>query len=141
MLFHVIWQEIFQRLEAAGQSSAARALQRQYFVSKRTDAAESAWDAPWRSGPDRIMPGTDAGSALQEAWHGHVFGPAFVGVSRKDPWTVAKVLQDAIVTPLVRQLCGMQKEGKQYQDWPGIGQFVDPLVFEVRGPLGLRRGN
>ena len=62
MLFHVAWTSIFQRLDAEGQSAAKRALQQQYFTKQQAPAnsRESIWDAPWRSGPDRIMPGTDA---------------------------------------------------------------------------------
>ena len=136
MLFHVILQAIFCRIEEGGQTSAARALQRQYFTLVSADYAERLWDAPWKSGPDRIMPGTDAGSAPQQSWHRHVLKPAFAGAHAKDPWTVAQVQQDSIVSPLQRRLRGMQEEGRQFQDRPGVGQFLDPSLLEGRRSAG-----
>ena len=56
--------------------------------------------------------------------------PALVGVSSKDPWAVAKVLQDCVVAPLLRRLRGMRREGKLFQDWPGVGQFLDPRLYK-----------
>lgn len=53
------------------------------------------------SAPDRIMPGTDAGSAPQESWRGATLKPCFDGVdrARRKPAAVAQILYEKIVRP------------------------------------------
>ncbi|CAL1148528.1 unnamed protein product [Cladocopium goreaui] len=125
-LFHVVWESLFLELEAVCGSNTIRKLQRQYFT---WNADAELWDAPWRSAPDRIMPGTDAGSAPQESWHGTVLKPAFEGVRRK-PAEVARILQEQIVQPQLRVLEAMQQDRAPFQDWPAIGQFLDQHILE-----------
>lgn len=79
-LFHVVWAAIFLELQNSCEAKAIKKLQKQYFIWKED---LQLWDAPWRSAPDRIMPGTDAGSAPQESWHGSVLKPVFEQIRRK----------------------------------------------------------
>lgn len=123
--FHVVWESLFLELEAVCGSNTIRKLQRQYFT---WNADAELWDAPWRSAPDRIMPGTDAGSAPQESWHGTVLKPAFEGVRRK-PAEVARILQEQIVQPQLRVLEAMQQDRAPFQDRPAIGQFLDQHIL------------
>ena len=106
-------------LEARGHERLAKKLQNQYFHCTHLQQGEEVWDAPWRSAPDRIMPGTDAGSAPQESWHGNTLKPLF-GQLRRKPAEVAKILEDRIVRPQLRVLAAMKHEGRQFQDWPAI---------------------
>ena len=124
-LFHVVWEAIFRELANFCEASAITQLQRQYFEWK---GGIELWDAPWRSAPDRIMPGTDAGSAPQESWHGSVLKPLFGGARRK-PAEVARILHEQIVEPQLRVFHTLQGEGKPFQDWPGIGQFLDQHIL------------
>ena len=71
-LFSFVWTLIFKELQVLGLSATCRSLQKQYFEMRTTTATTVLWDAHWRAGPDRIMPGTACGSAPQEAWHRHV---------------------------------------------------------------------
>ena len=108
-------------LEARGHERLAKKLQNRYFHCTHLQQGEEVWDAPWRSAPtpDRIMPGTDAGSAPQESWHGNTLKPLF-GQLRRKPAEVAKILEDRIVRPQLRVLAAMKHEGRQFQDWPAI---------------------
>ena len=49
------------------------------------------------------MPGTDAGSAPQESWHGKHPKVAFAGVKGKHPYELASVLAGQIVQPLLHK--------------------------------------
>eukprot|EP00435_Cladocopium_sp_Y103_P022952 s1998_g5.t1 len=130
LLFHVVWSSIFVELQQRCDAGIVRKLQNQYFTRVTMGAnADARWDAPWRAAPDRIMPGTDAGSAPQESWHGTVLKPIF-GSQRRKPAEVAHILQQQIVQPQLRALRAMKNEGEQFQDWPGIGQFLDQHVLQ-----------
>ena len=126
-LFHVLWQAVFSDLEGRGHEGLAKKLQKQYFHSTDLEG-EEVWDAPWRSAPDRIMPGTDAGSALQESWHGNTLKPIF-GQIRRKPAEVAKMIENRIVRPQLQVLAAMKNEGRTFQDWPAIGQFMDQHIL------------
>ena len=132
-MFHVVWEAIFVEMENISEASAIRKLQTQYFSWK---ADVELWDAPWRSAPDRIMPGTDAGSAPQESWHGSELKPAFEQIRRK-PAAVAKILEEQIAKPQLRVLQEMRQEQKPFQDWPAIGQFLDQNILS--GDVQLRK--
>ena len=82
------------------------------------------------------MPGTDAGSAPQESWHGNVLKPAF-GILRRKPADVAQVLRKDIVEPQLRALDCMRQQAEAFQDWPGIGQYLDQHVLQ--GDTQLRK--
>ena len=125
-LFHVVWTGIFAELVRQGESSAVKALQRQYFFE---DAAD-VWDAPWRSGADCIMPGTDAGSAPQESWHNAVVSKAFEHEFQKTPYSVAQTLANKVVSPLLSQLQAMSEKKETLQDWPRVGSFIDPHTMK-----------
>ena len=86
--------------------------------------------------PDKIMPGTDAGSAPQESWHGNVLKPAF-GTLRRKPADVAQVLRKDVVEPQLRALDCMRQQEEAFQDWPGIGQYLDQHVLQ--GDTQLRK--
>ena len=124
-LFHVVWAAIFLELQNSCEAKAIKKLQKQYFIWK---ADLQLWDAPWRSAPDRILPCTDAGYAPQESWHGSVLKPVFEQIRRK-PAAVAEILEEQIVKPQLRVLQAMQQEGKPFQDWPAIGQFLDQHIL------------
>lgn len=128
-LFHVVWRAIFSDLHQHCRNSTVQKLQNQYFCQVAVgNEGETIWDAPWRSAPDRIMPGTDAGSAPQESWHGSVLKPAF-GAGPRKPAEVAQILHEQIVRPQLRTLNSMKLEGTTFQDWPDIGQFLDQHVL------------
>ena len=91
---------IFEALDGEGESPTRRGPQRRYFK----DEGEGVWDAPWRSGPDRIMPCTDAGSAPQEPWHGNTLKVAFAGVKGKHFYELASVPAKHIVQPRLHKL-------------------------------------
>ena len=82
------------------------------------------------------MPGTDAGSAPQESWHGNVLKPAS-GTLRRRPADVAEVLRKDIVEPQLRALDCMRRPEETFQDWPGIGQYLDQHVLQ--GDAQLRK--
>ena len=122
MLFHVVWSALFDYLGHLGHARLVVSLQHQYF--HQTACPQRLWSAPWRSGPDRIMPGTDVGSAPQESWHGNVLKPSFP-TTKYEPIEIANKLQAFIVEPALLDLEEMAQEGKALQDWPSIGQFID----------------
>ena len=77
LLFHEVWSQIFTMLENLGYENIASNMQRHYFQRVDAPHAGMVWSASWRSGPDRIMPGSDVGSAPQESWHGQSLKPSF----------------------------------------------------------------
>lgn len=56
------------------------------------------------------MPGTDAGSAPQESWHGAYLKPAF-GQGKRKPAEVARILEERSVAPQLRALSTMRHDG------------------------------
>ena len=125
LLFHVVWEAIFAELDGLCEASAITKLQRQYFMWQQD---VERWDAPWRSAPDRIMPGTDAGSAPQESWHNSILKPAFGNIPRK-PADVARILEERVVSPQIQTLRAMEHHGEAFQDWPSIGMFLDQHIL------------
>ena len=132
-LFHVLWTSIFADLNAKGQTELCAQLQRQYFYVVAQPEGQ-LWDAGWRSAPDRVMPGTDAGSAPQESWHGNVLKPA-LGCARRKPADVAAALAKSIVVPQLRILENMATEEVKFQDWPGVGSFLDQPTLSGNAAL------
>ena len=126
-LFHVIWCQIFSVLEANGQQSAAEKLKCNHFYQIVLEG-EEMWEAAWRCAPDRVMPGTAAGSAPQESWHGKTLKPHF-GVTPRSPFEIAHVLQEKVVKAQVRQLQALKQQGKKLEDWPGVGGFLDQHIL------------
>ena len=135
LVFHVVWASIFAEMQQECGAELVTRFQKQYFESVRR-GSDVTWDAPWRSAPDRIMPGTDAGSAPQESWHGQVLKPV-LGHQRRKPAELAHMLQQHIVLPQLRLLRAMKDEGAQFQDWPGVGGFLDQHVLQ--GDAKLRK--
>ena len=135
LIFHVIWSAIFVEVERQCGASLVGKLQKQYFERVRKGVGVR-WDASWRSAPDRIMPGTDAGSAPQESWHGQILKPVF-GTQRRKPADVAQILQQQIVLPQLRTLRAMKSEAQNFQDWPGVGNFLDQHVLQ--GDVKLKK--
>ena len=128
LLFHEVWSHIFAMLEELDYAQVARNIQRQYFQRVAGPGDVSLWSAPWRSGPDRIMPGTDAGSAPQESWHGNSLKPAFA-VRKYDPFELATHLQATIVDPQLQDLQGRMNDDASFEDWPAIGKFIDQHIL------------
>ncbi|OLP85100.1 hypothetical protein AK812_SmicGene33986 [Symbiodinium microadriaticum] len=120
VLFHMVWTSLFAWMEAEGDQGAAAALKQQYFA-----VDEDFIQAPWRSVPDRIMPGTDVGSAPQESWHTSRLKVP-LQQSWKQPYTLAQALSSKNFT---KQRRGIRETAastqKTFQDWPTIGQFTD----------------
>ena len=127
-LFHEIWTKIFCRLEDCGHGAMLKTMKKQYFHQVTIADGCKLWSAPWRSGIDRIMPGTDVGSAPQESWHGQTLKPAFVR-ERYEPFELAHNLQVAIVNPQLKTLQDMSIDGSSYEDWPAVGQFIDQHIL------------
>lgn len=115
-------------LEELDYAQVARNIQRQYFQRVAGPGDVSLWSAPWRSGPDRIMPGTDAGSAPQESWHGNSLKPAFA-VRKYDPFELATHLQATIVDPQLQDLQGRMKDDASFEDWPAVGKYFDQHIL------------
>ena len=89
ILFHVVWTSLFSWLEAECEQGAAAA-----FKAVEEDHLQAAW----RSAPDRVMPGTDVGSAPQESWRKNTLKDA-LRYSWKQPYTLAQALkQDRLKT-------------------------------------------
>jgi hypothetical protein len=128
LLFHEVWSHIFAMLEELDYAQVARNIQRQYFQRVAGPGDVSLWSAPWRSGPDRIMPGTDAGSAPQESWHGNSLKPAFA-VRKYDPFELATHLQATIVDPQLQDLQGRMKDDASFEDWPAVGKYFDQHIL------------
>ena len=128
LLFHEVWSHIFAMLEELDYAQVARNIQRQYFQCVAGPGDVSLWSAPWRSGPDRIMPGTDAGSAPQESWHGNSLKPAFA-VRKYDPFELATHLQATIVDPQLQDLQGRMKDDASFEDWPAVGKYFDQHIL------------
>ena len=105
-----------------------KTMKKQYFHQVTAADGCKLWSAPWRSGIDRIMPGTDVGSAPQESWHGQTLKPAFVR-ERYEPFELAHNLQVAIVNPQLKTLQDMSIDGSSYEDWPAVGQFIDQHIL------------
>ena len=91
------------------------------------------WDAPWRAAPDRIMPGTSAGSAPQEAWHKHVV-KAMVTTHNQTPFGLAAQLQDKVLPAAFKRLSAFG-EGC-LPDWPSVGTFLDQCVLKSDAVMG-----
>ena len=123
ILFHVVWTAIFAWLDAQGLQGCSTALKRQYFTVENDQIAAS-----WRSAPDRIMPGTDVGSAPQESWHNHKL-KCHCKLSMKTPYTLAKALECKVVQGQLQVLKQMSQHGEKLQDWPHIGQFTDQHTY------------
>ena len=72
-LFDVVWRSLFQILEAAGDKgvNAVKSLKRYHFQEVKVGGS-MLWDAAWRVGFDRVLPGTGFGTAAQESWHKNV---------------------------------------------------------------------
>ena len=67
LFFRVTWNSKKSTKNAKGTRSKRGGPRGRAGPSKRRGRyGEVHWDAPWRAGPDRIMPGTAAGSAPQE---------------------------------------------------------------------------
>lgn len=126
-LFHVMWCQIFSVLEANGQQSAAEKLKCNHFYQIFLEG-EEMWEAAWRCAPDRVMPGTAAGSAPQESWHGKTLKPHFA-VTPRSPFEIAHVLQEKVVKAQVRHLQALKQQGKKLEDWPGVGGFLDQQIL------------
>eukprot|EP00439_Symbiodinium_sp_Y106_P016286 s324_g2.t1 len=110
MLFHVLWSALFRRLENMGETQTVAKLKQHHFVQNG-----GKLDAPWRSCPDRIMPGTDVGTAPQESWHNAILIPAceFAG---KSPFLLARRLQESIVAKDLQRYQAMAARGETLQD-------------------------
>ena len=128
LLFHEVWSHIFAMLEELDHAQVASNIQRQYFQRVAGPGDVSLWSAPWRSGPDRIMPGTDAGSAPQESWHGNSLKPAFA-IRKYDPFELATHLQATIVDPQLQDLQGRMNDDASFEDWPAVGKFIDQHIL------------
>ncbi|CAE7370887.1 unnamed protein product [Symbiodinium sp. KB8] len=115
ILFHVVWTTIFAWLDAEGLQACTTALKRHYFTVENDQIAAS-----WRSASDRIMPGTDVGSAPQESWHNHKL-KCHCKPSMKTPYTLARALGSKVVQGQVQVLKHMSQRGEKLQDWPHIG--------------------
>ena len=124
MLFHVVWSALFRQLAEAGEDAVAATLQRNHFT--KTDGK---WDAPWRSCPDRVMPGTDIGTAPQESWRNSTLIPA-CAFAAKTPFRLAERLQASVVAKDLQKYQHMLQVGDSLQDWPSIGEFVDQHTFK-----------
>ena len=92
--FSVIWKCIFEYVGEAGHQSACTALQEQYFFPHTTAAGATMWDAHWRAAPDRIMPGTSAGSAPQESWHMHRLKTLVTTRNQNTIWTRVTIARE-----------------------------------------------
>ena len=53
-----------------------------------------------------------------------------LGHQRRKPAEVAHMLQQHVVLPQLRVLRAMKDEGAQFQDWPGVGGFLDQHVLQ-----------
>ena len=116
---------------ARGHGSAVDALQRQYFD---WNVVGAVWDAHWRVAPDRVMPGTAAGSAPQESWHQHSL-KARLGHHYASPHALAADLSSKVVMPALRDL----KRVEQLPDWPGVRTIVSVRGLSKVDPLCLKR--
>ena len=120
VLFHVVWTSLFAWMEAEGDQGAAAALKQEYFA-----VDEDLIQAPWKSAPDRIMPGTDVGSAPQESWHRSRLKVPLQH-SWNQPYTLAQALSSKDIAKQrrgIREIAASTQ--KTFQDWPTIGQFTD----------------
>lgn len=118
-LFHVMWCQIFKVLEANGQERAAEKLKCNHFYQIVLEE-EVLWEAAWPCAPDRVMPGTAAGSAPQESWRGKTLKPHFA-VKPRSPFEIAHVLQEKVVKAQVRQLQALRQQGKKAGGLAGCG--------------------
>ena len=85
---------------------------------------------PWRSCPDRIMPGTDVGTAPQESRHNATLIPAC-----ESPLLLARRLQESIAAKDLQCYQAMAARGETLQDWPHIGCFVNQHSFKNEAAL------
>ena len=80
------------------------------------------------------MPGTDVGSAPQESWHTHTLKSAFPA-KKYEPFELARILQERIVDPQLKFLQDMASSRSPFQDWPGVGQFIDQHILRNEAAL------
>ena len=72
-LFHIFWDSVFEFLpdHSVGEGLAVQHVRSEHsttrIIASDTEAIVS-WDAPWRTGCDRVQLGSDCGPA-QESWH------------------------------------------------------------------------
>ena len=89
--------------------------------------------APWRCAPDRIAPGTAAGSSPQESWHGAKL-KKLMTKRNLTPFELAQSLhQEVVLTYLrqiLRQLRNMERRGEHFQDWPDIATHLDQHILK-----------
>ena len=128
LLFHEVWSHIFAMLEELNHAQVVSSIQRQYFQRVAGPGDVNLWSAPWRSGPDRTMPGTDVGSAPQESWHANSLKTAFA-VRKYDPFELATHLQTTIVDPQLQDLQCTMNDDTSFQHCPAIGKFIDQHIL------------
>ena len=125
--FSVLWKCLFKHLALAGHEEVCTSLQEHYFHSTGAAGDSPMWDAPWRAAPDRIMLGTSAGSAPQEAWHRADLKNA-VTTRSQTPYGLAAQLQDKVIPTAFERLVAFG-DGR-IADWPSVGKFIDPCVMK-----------
>ena len=101
-------------------------MQKQYFDKTVTASGEVLWDAHWRVGADRVMPGTAAGSAPQESWHRHE-AKEQLGRHYGSVYELAADVEQKVVAAALRDV---RRGDTELADWPGVGQFLDHSVLK-----------
>ena len=68
--FSCLWQVLLDHLLLQREDAAVDVLTKHYVVS-----STEGYEAPWRQGCDRMVPGLAGASQAQEAWHAHRLRP------------------------------------------------------------------
>ena len=121
-----VWKRIFQQLQDWGHLDVCLVVQKQYFDKTVTASGEVLWDAHWRVGADRVMPGTASGSAPQESWHRHAANGQ-LGRHHGSVYELAADVEQKLVAAALRDV---RRGDTELADWPGVGQFLDQSVLK-----------
>ena len=121
-LFHIVWSCIVaQHTDLAAFWTACK---KDYFCQEA-----GLRSAPWRCAPDRIAPGTAAGSSPQESWHGAKL-KKLMTKRNLTPFELAQSLHQEVVLTYLRQLRNMERRGEHFQDWPDIATHLDQHILK-----------